>query len=122
MRSQRQSGKRADLVNRSVNNIRLTLSLNNYERADNANGVQSTTAEATISIDYMKHNLIRLIALLYIIAVYYRKYNIKAVLSQHLDRFLTKIACTLWLCLRFYLVIGQTFSARPRYVFSTADL
>ena len=30
-----------------------------YERSDN--GVQSTTAEATISIDYMKHNLIRLI-------------------------------------------------------------
>ena len=30
-----------------------------YERSDN--GMQSTTAEATISIDYMKHNLIRLI-------------------------------------------------------------
>ena len=41
-----QSVKRADLVNRSVNNIR---------------HVQSTTAEATISIDYMKHNLIRFI-------------------------------------------------------------
>ena len=49
-----QSVKRADLVNRSVNNIRLTL---NNERSDN--GVQSTMAEATISIDYMKHNLIR---------------------------------------------------------------
>ena len=53
-----QSVKRADLVNRSVNNIRLTL---NNERSDNS--VQSTTAEpeATISIDYMKHNFIRLI-------------------------------------------------------------
>ena len=52
-----ENAKRADPVNRSVNNIRLTL--DNYERSDN--GVQSTTAEATISIDYMKHNLIRLI-------------------------------------------------------------
>ena len=52
-----QSVKSADPVNRSVNNIRLTL--NNYERSDN--GVQSTMAEATISVDYMKHNLIRLI-------------------------------------------------------------
>ena len=37
-----------------------------------------------------------------------------------LDRCLTKIACTV--CLRCYLAIGQTFSARPSYVLSTAAL
>ena len=47
-----ENAKRADPVNRSVNNIRLTL--DNYERSDN--GVQSTTAEATISIDYIRQN------------------------------------------------------------------
>ena len=33
----------------------------NFEYEWSDNGVQSTTAEATISIDYMKHNLIRFI-------------------------------------------------------------
>ena len=47
-----QSVEGADPVNRSVHNIRLTL---------NMSGVQSTSAEATLAIDYMKHNLIRLI-------------------------------------------------------------
>ena len=55
------SFERADPVNRSVNNIRLTLNMSAFERSDN--GVQSTTAEATIAIDYMKHNPVRLIAL-----------------------------------------------------------
>ena len=50
-----QSVKRADLVNRSVNNIRLTLNMSDLT------SVQSTTAEVTLAIDYMKHNLIRLI-------------------------------------------------------------
>ena len=45
-----QNIKRADPVNRSVNNIRLTLNMSGL-----------TTVEAIISIDYIKHNLIRLI-------------------------------------------------------------
>ena len=54
-----QSVKHADPVNnRSVNNIRLTFNMSGLTTVCNRLGLG--TAETTLGIDYMKHNLIRL--------------------------------------------------------------
>ena len=54
-----QSVKRADPVNRSVNNIRLTSHMSDLTMVQST--MSMTMAEATLEIDYMKHNLFMLI-------------------------------------------------------------
>ena len=57
-----QNAKRADPVNRSVNNLRLTLNMSGLTTLCNRLRLRlDLEPEATISKDYIKHKLIRLI-------------------------------------------------------------
>ena len=54
-------GKEQCCRQQNMNYVIVALTAHYFEYGRSDNGVQSTMAEATISIDYMKHNLIRLI-------------------------------------------------------------